>query len=152
MYAVESIYKYNNNNIYFCETIKNNVIDNSYFIRIIYSSEHLSLNGIYLLFELKDVVYENYYNKYKCEFNIEKNKDVIERLKMIEMEILQLYGTNKIATHNIDKQLQSGYIKIFEKINNTSNQLFMLKISGLWETNDNYGITFKFIPLNETSL
>ena len=43
---------YNINNIFFYEPVKNTVMDDSKFIRIIYSDEHVILNGIYLKLDI----------------------------------------------------------------------------------------------------
>ena len=49
MNLVQTIDQYNLNNTYFCEPIKNNVMPNGSFIRIIYSTNIVILNGINLL-------------------------------------------------------------------------------------------------------
>ena len=70
MNIIKKIDQYNENYIYFCEPIKNNIMNESSFIRIIYSTPQFVLNGIYLLLILNDIICEKYYNKYKCSFNI----------------------------------------------------------------------------------
>ena len=49
MNIVKTIDQYNENYIYFCEAIKNNIMNEGSFIRIIYSTPQFILNGIYLL-------------------------------------------------------------------------------------------------------
>ena len=70
MNLVKQFNQYNNNNVVFCEPIKNNIMIDGNFIRILYSNENMTLNGIYLFVNLKDIFFEKYYNKYKCIFNI----------------------------------------------------------------------------------
>jgi hypothetical protein len=118
------------------------------FIRILYSTEYMTLNGIYLLVNLKDVSFEKYYNKYKCNFNISNNKNIIDNLKVIEEEILKKYKTNKIPLFKICEQTKLGSIKFFSVFNNFKECSFILKISGIWETPYNYGLTYKFIVTN----
>jgi hypothetical protein len=55
MYLVKKIEQYNNENIFFCEPIKNNIMNESIFIRILYSTDLMILNGIYLLVNLNDI-------------------------------------------------------------------------------------------------
>ena len=43
------------NNVFFYEQVKNTILDNSYFIRIIYSNKDLILNGIYILINLNNI-------------------------------------------------------------------------------------------------
>ena len=148
MNLVKLIEQYNNNNIFFCEPIKNNIMNNGNFIRILYSTPNMMLNGVYLLINLYDVFCEKYYNKYKCSFNILNHKDILDNIKFIEEEILKKYKSNKIPSFKIYEQIKSGYIKIFSDIGNKQQCSFILKISGIWETQQNFGLTYKFIKVN----
>jgi hypothetical protein len=40
------------------------------------------------------------------------------------------------------------WVKNFNDIGNKSTCSFILKISGIWETQYNYGLTYKFIKIN----
>ena len=66
MNIVKKIDQYDENNCFFCEPIKNNVINDGTFIRIIYSTHNVVLNGIYLLLTLNDISSEKYYTQYNC--------------------------------------------------------------------------------------
>ena len=148
MNLVKKIEQYDNKSIFFCEPIKNNIMNEGNFIRILYSTEIMILNGIYLLINLNDINSEKYYNKYKCTFNILNHKEIIDNLKIIEEEILKKYKTNKTPSFKIYEQIKSGYIKVFTDVGNKQNCSFILKISGIWETQNNYGLTYKFIKIN----
>jgi hypothetical protein len=148
MNLVKSIEQYNDKNTFFCEPIKNNIMTDGNFIRILYSTQHFILNGIYLLVNLHDIACEKFYNKYKCNFNILNHKDIIDNLKKIEEELLKKYNTSKIASYKIYEQMKTGYIKIFTDVGNRSHCSFILKISGIWETQYNYGLTYKFLKIN----
>lgn len=148
MNIVKTIDQFNHSSLFFCEPIKNNIMNDGNFIRILYSTNLMVLNGIYLLVKLNDITCEKYYNKYKCTFNIHNHKDIIENLKIIEEEILKKYRTNKIPSYKIFEQIRCGYIKLFNEINNLNSTTFILKISGIWETQSNYGLTYKFIKTN----
>ena len=74
----------------------------------------------------------------------------------MEEQIIEKAGlhiNNKVGQFKLYEQLQSGIIKLFfenNKINNyniNTNKL-ILKISGIWETDTNYGLTFKFTNVN----
>ena len=84
MNIVKNMNQYDENNIFFCEPIKNNIMNEGNFIRILYSTHNILLNGIYLLIKLNDISCEKYYNKFKCSFNPLNHKDVIENIKIIE--------------------------------------------------------------------
>jgi hypothetical protein len=150
MNIVKNIYQYDENNIYFCEPIKNNVMNDGLFIRILYSTSIFVINGINLFIELNDITIEKYYNKYKCCFNPLTHKDIIENIKFIEETLLKNVNIkNKIPQFKIYEQIKNGNIKIFsDNIEKINNNLFMLKISGIWETEFHYGITYKFVKIN----
>jgi len=148
MNLVTSLEQYNNNNLFFCEPIKNNIMSEGNFIRILYSTNNVTLNGVYIFINLFNVICEKYYNKYKCLFNIETHKTIIDSLKIVEEEILKKYKTTKIPSFKIYEQVRCGYIKVFSDVNNQQNNNFVLKISGIWETQYNYGLTYKFIKVN----
>lgn len=189
----QKIEQYDKNGVYLCDPIRNNIINDGNFIRILYSNSLFTLNGIYILFPLNVLSIEKYYNKLKCNFNISQHKSLIEQIRMIEYDILKKVCKNKIPHYKIFDQLKNGNIKIFNdevsfwnedpvKNNNSmtppsSNELhtntshpvpsgfdggsknhaktinesleFILKISGIWESEMNYGITFKFIKVNQ---
>jgi hypothetical protein len=153
MNIVQEITQFNDDFIYFCKPIKNNIINEGKFIKIIYSTPHFVLNGIYLRLEFCDIITEKYYNKFKCSFNPYFQKELIEFIKNMEEKILKKANIqNKIPTTKIYEQFKSGNIKVFTSDQNLTVQkvqpcVFLLKISGIWETDINYGITFKFIVL-----
>ena len=147
MNLVKNINQYNEDNIYLCEPIKNNVMNEGKFIRILYSTYNLVLNGIYLLVHINDITCDKYYNKYKCNFNTLHNKDIIDNIKTIEENILKKIEIKKIPQLKIYEQLRNGNIKLFNEVNKSFCS-FILKISGIWETQFNYGLTYKFIKIN----
>jgi hypothetical protein len=147
MNVVKKIDQYNDRYVYFCDSIKNNIMNEGNFIRILYSTNQFSLNGIYLTFQLNDVVIEKYYNKYKCSFQIYSHKDLFESINKIEDNLLKKVSLkHKIPQYKITEQLRNGNIKIFSDNppKENSNQ-YMLKISGIWETDLYYGVTYKFL-------
>jgi hypothetical protein len=146
-----NINQFETNNIYFCDPIKNNVVNDGLFIRIIYSTDFFVTNGINLFVQLHDLTIEKFYNKYKCSFNLFNNKNIIENIQQIEENILKNINIkNKIIQKTLSDQLRIGNIKIFsENIDITNNYLFVLKISGIWETETHIGLTFKFSKINQ---
>lgn len=149
MNFVKTLDQYNENCIFFCEPIKNNIINEGNFIRILYSTGEMVLNGIYLLITITDFTCDKYYNKYRCCFNPTTHKDFIDQLKNIEETILKKANiNNKIPQFKIYEQLKNGNIKILNETVNTTSSTFILKISGIWETQQNYGLTYKFVKTN----
>jgi hypothetical protein len=149
MNIVKRIDQYDNNSIFFCEPIKNNVMNEGNFIRIIYSTNNVVLNGIYLLITLNDITCDRYYTKYRCNFNVANQKEIIDNLKIIEQDLLKKCEiTDKIPQFKINEQIKNGNLKIFSDIGNKPTCSLILKISGIWETQNNYGLTYKFIKTN----
>lgn len=149
MNIVKKIEQYDENNIFFCDPIKNNVMTEGNFIRILYSTNCVTFNGIYLLITLNDITSEKYYTKYRCNFSVTLHKDIINNIKNIEENLLKKHEiTNKTPQHKIYEQLKNGNFKIFNNIDNIHVCSFILKISGIWETTNNYGVTYKFIKIN----
>lgn len=147
MNIVKSIDQYNEHNIYFCEPIKNNIMNDGTFIRILYSNHKVVLNGVYLYFTLNEITCDKFYNKYKCMFNPNNHKELIDKLKTIEDGLLRKINIkNKIPQNKIFEQFKNGNIKIFNNIIDNKSE-FILKISGIWETYNNYGLTYKFVNI-----
>ena len=162
MNLTQEIEQFNDKNIYFNDPIKNNIMNEGIFIRIIYSTSTFSLNGIILNINLSsDIICEKYYNKYKCFFNIQTHKKMIDQIQYIESNLLKKSNIrNKIPLFKIYEQLSSGNIKFFlentinnDIINNDIiNNKFILKISGIWETEIQYGLTYKFYIIGSNSI
>ena len=106
--------------------------------------------------------------KRNINFNIstKENARVIEQLCQIETDILDRYTASncplKTASYVLKNQLLSGLIKYHSEnyavespLHSKTNSIFepqlkeecILKISGIWETATNVGITMKFILL-----
>jgi len=146
MNIVKRLDQYNGEYVYFCDPIINNIIINSNFIRILYSNGVMTLSGIYLMLNINHNTCEKHYNKYKCIFNPETYSDIIMRLKIIECELLSKINIiNKTPQYKIYEQLSNGFIKSYNEIIPNYSTNFILKISGIWETQNSYGLTYKFV-------
>ena len=129
-------------NIIFNEPIKNTVMDDSYFVRINYSNKYFIINGIYIIINIK-----NDSNKYKLLDN-SYNIKTIQFVEEIEKYILNSYTKKKNHIYKIKDQLL--YIINKSIISNSTRDSFdyILKISGIWETNLQIGITYKLNSIN----
>ena len=143
-YLMMTMSQYNENYLFFCDPIKNNIMLNGHFIRLIYSTKHVTMNSIYLILPFKILGMSKYYNK--CKYDIELTNE-IEKIKNMEMSILRKLNTHgKTPQYNIYEHMQKGCIKNVCDYKEESNTL-VLKISGIWETDEQYGITYKFIAI-----
>lgn len=158
-------------NIYIMEPIKNTIIQDGEFRRIIYSSDYMTLNNITLHLKIPYAKIQKYYQKYKCFLTDDLSKEV---QFLIDLENHILHNTHHCFKHqkaNLLEQVRNGFIKFFytdqEGHNNNNNSVsnnnhsmentnknghiftqsesftLQIKISGIWETENEYGVTYK---------
>lgn len=143
MNIVKNIEQYNEDCVYFCDPIKNNIMNNGNFIRIIYSNSLFTLNGIYIMININYISVDKYYNKYKFIFDYDNHKETIEKIRAIEEGLLKKVNIhNKTQQLKIYEQIKNGVIKVFSNNEKISNH-FLFKIAGIWETDTEYGLTYK---------
>jgi hypothetical protein len=140
---------FNKDNIIIGQKTKNNIIDNSFFYTLNYSNSLFTTNNISFCFSLKSNNIENYYNKYKSNFYLSKNIDIIHKLIGVEYDILSTFhNKTKLPCYKLKEQLNKNIIKFIsntDSIDLTKNNLkLIIKISGIWDDETNYGIIYKF--------
>lgn len=144
MILISNINDFNPQHIILSEKVRNTVIDNCLFTRICYSTPFVTFNSLYIKFDIKNMILEKNFNKYKCKFNLAENKNLLNQIKNLETDILNLYNCNKQKQFSLYEQLEQGYFKVFSNSNKKLDNI-VLKISGLWEGIEFYGITCKFL-------
>jgi len=142
--------QYNSNCIYLGEKSKNNIIQNSYFYNITYINDLFTMSQLFIQFQLKDINVEAYYNKYKIFIkNYDENMHYFKKLCYIEKSILDLFNTNKNHNLKLQYQIDNNCLKCTNDDNinhkNYVNSTFLIKISGIWENNDEIGLIYKLI-------
>ena len=79
---------FNKNNIFFQEPVKNTVINDSNFIRIIYSTKDFILNGIYIKINInKDILQKNYPINNEFDKNLNENNIIFQFIETLEKHI-----------------------------------------------------------------
>lgn len=155
----ESNYAVNLKHLYFSDPIQNSIIHDSYFIRMNYSDNDVSLTGLILPVKLSFITVSKSFNKNIITYDLHSNKEVISNICQLETLILEKYNnylnstsnssTLKIPVYNLSTQLKSCSIKLFSDIDKRTQECnIILKISGIWENIREYGITFKFMDLH----
>jgi len=150
MYISLNTNQYDINNVIISEKTKNNIMTNGDFFRLYYSTEDIILNGLHISFELKNISIEKYFNKIKCIFDSnDYNSNTVFLLKNIEKKLLERYsGINRDCVYRIGEQLENKFIKIFDdnyiSIKRYKSIKFVLKVSGIWSSQNEYGLTFRF--------
>lgn len=152
MYVVLELDDLNINNVFYQEKVKNTVMENSNFLRVVYSNELFVLNGIFVKFCLNLQTVEKSFNKYKCLFDAKMHSDIISKISTIEKNLMERHlFTNKTPVYRISEQLNNGFLKIFNETECTEKNDFILKIYGIWENECEYGLTYKFININKNN-
>ena len=149
--------EFNPHNIIISSRTKNNVMVGSDFHRLIFSDEYCSTNGIFINFSLNNITIEKYFNKIKCCFESNQHNNVIiSSIKAIEKMILNKFKNlqHLNLSCRIQEQLTNGFIKLYGddsiRYGRQNNVNFLLKISGIWVTNNTneFGLTFRFFIFN----
>jgi hypothetical protein len=139
-------------NVYFSEPVKNTVIPNSTFRRIIYSNNYVSLNNIHLKIKLDNIKISKFYQKFKCMFNyhnVSTHNDILKITNIEKLILSKIKINDKLPKFSILEQARNGFIKFSTLDNNTyspdiNSLVIHLKISGIWENISEYGLTYKF--------
>ena len=155
MNIVLNIPDFDEKNVFFLSPVKNTIMENSSFIRLIYSNDVLSLTNILIKIDFQMSGVEKSFNKYKYIFKIDKNKEIINKITTIETALLErLNIANKTKVARIATNLRLENVKLFTNdIPSIENQgHYILKISGIWETQYEYGLTYKYLELNQASV
>lgn len=121
--------------IFFLDPIKNIIINNSKFIKIIYSNNLLTLNGIYLICNID--------NKDK-----NNNNGLLLYIQSLEDNILNKFSKEKIKNYKIREYFNNNFINNHYTRDKENYTKYILKISGIWDASNNIGLTFKFLKLD----
>lgn len=145
--------QFNIHHIMLSEKTKNNVMEGGDFFRLYYSDTICNSNGLFIYFNFKNVIIDKYFNKIKCIFEENINKETIQQLKQIEKQIINYSQIKqKDPIFRIEEQLNHNFIKIFTENNieygKNKNINIVLKISGIWNNYSSCGLTFRFYIVN----
>jgi hypothetical protein len=139
-------------NIYLLESKKNIIMDGS-FTKLLYSNPFLTMNSIYCITNI-EITSNEIVNKNFSTYNIYCTPEMIQECYELEKSIINFYKNEfnivKESTYLLYKQLMSYKIKLYKESNISPINVIpsiVLKISGLWETNNEIGITYKFLEM-----
>jgi hypothetical protein len=161
----ENLQNLNYESIIINEPIKNSAVQYNYFYKLLYSTNIVTLTSIFVIFELNNLSYEN--DKIKFDKSAQNNT-VFNKLIELEDYVLNLIRDPKTKlfklkelyenqffkyTLNDDTENLHNYNYVNEITNTNANanasKTFIIKISGIWESKDSIGLTFKFIKANK---
>jgi hypothetical protein len=139
------------------------------FTKLLFVTDHFSTDSLFIYFPVqlqiearinyKSEGYSSFYieNTQKCKKqailksnNI--NKVLMNKFSELEKQILNYYKTykniNKRSMLLLNNTFLTGNIKLFTSPNsNDKNKNYGIKISGIWESHETVGITYKIIEV-----
>lgn len=146
----------NNNNIELQDTIrylypKKNTIMNGEFTKILFSKHNVTMNGLYFYLPFK--IHETNDNSHIRQLvtNNQQNISLINDLKNIEKVLLKNYmdynRIQKKCENVLQNQLITNQIRVYRNMNKPIRNKYVIKISGIWETRDKIGLTYKIMEM-----
>lgn len=135
----EDIYKFSNKNIFIMQPIKNTMINQGLFHKLLYSNHIFTSNGLYIKIHFVNTKWMNG----RLYYDISTNSDLLNRVAEIEKYILEKVSIYKKYHYKIYDQIKNGNLKT-----TNVNSNIVLKISGVWENDNSIGISYKIITIN----
>jgi hypothetical protein len=134
------------NYIYFLEKKTNAIID-GFFTKICFSDECMIMNGISIDIPIQSFVKSLQYKS--IQFDRELNTNLILQISIMEEELIGYYikyynVLNKTPIYSLNSVFSNGVIKYYKSIT-AKHKKYYMKISGVWETSDKVGLTYKLI-------
>ena len=124
--------------ISFYKPIQNKIAHYKNFYKILYNIEIFTLNTMIINVDVKDLQVQRENNIYKVSFTV--TPAFIDKLKLFEMSILDNFN------HITNKKIMYSFNKFVNKLvynTNNPNINVVLRISGIWESDSQIGITYK---------
>lgn len=143
-------------NLFLLDTKNNVIMENGKFTKLNYGTDYFTMNGLYLIFKMQHFFIENNNNKKNLKFdpNHANNISFVQELTKLELKILDFYSANKCKSFKqnllLKKQLSTGFMKVYKErlTTNFNASCYVLKISGIWESSNEIGITYKLFETN----
>jgi len=139
--------------LFFDDPQPNIIMSHSEFYRLICSSRYLTTSGLLVLLNIDVSSHSIYFNKHRLYFSEERefnSRAIQDLIELEEMVLSSFHAVGKQGVPKLRRQLSNGFIRIYseDKVIRSGITALSLKISGVWCTNQEYGITFKFVLLN----
>jgi len=150
-------------NVHFLDT-KTNIIIDGIFTKMVYLDDIVSLNAIYIVFPCKCYI-DRSMNRNNVMFSLNtfENQEIIELEASILNNYMKYYQISKRMNTSLASQISNGRTRLYKEgtprmndgsANTNGNEpednshiQIVLKISGVWETDDEIGITHKFVEM-----
>jgi hypothetical protein len=148
--SIISLKDISTDNVFFTDKTNNIIMDGT-FMKIIYSTDYSSYNGIYV--ESPFIMTEYDIEKKELKYNpyIENNRNLVDFFSKLEEDLMWIYAAKyqiqKTPQYCLRGQLVNGFFRIRSSYSTyvSSSSQFILKISGIWETEATFGISYKIM-------
>jgi hypothetical protein len=150
----------NENRIHFLSSKRNITMDGE-FTKVLFVTENFSTDSLLIEIPLQ---FQEDSTPYSKSDSIKKNKilkstslnqSTILSFAELEKKLLNYYkiykNTNKKSIHLLNGNLMNGNVKFFTGLKFDvphTNKIYGIKISGIWESYDSVGITYKMIEFS----
>jgi hypothetical protein len=131
-----------NNCIYLGNPALNTVLPYSQFYKVSYSNNDFTLSGLYLTMECTLESQDRYNHKYRL--TLSNKKDYLGLLRTLEIKLLS--GINCKTRPKLHDSIKSGTIRFTDRVPQKIIKRLIIKISGVWQSKTECGLTYKFIP------
>ena len=138
---------------------KKNIVLDGFFTKIGYLSQWNTMSCLlfFLPIEHKLLINENNSLGVKFDAYSPHNLNIIKYFSKLEDNLLNYYmdyhGKKLNKSNLLNKQLFNGFIKINTTNKSTpKNKKYIIKISGIWETRTEIGITYKIFESSSVNL
>lgn len=125
---------------------KSNLIMEGVFTKLVYALPIFTINSIYINFPIKP----NFSVKNFLLFDQVHERNLFSVFRKVEIDLLEIYAKthciNKKPNHAMSNMFSYGRSKFF---NAEYVSTFLMKISGIWESETEYGVTFKIVDANK---
>ena len=142
-YLTLNVNAFDSASVFLGPPIPNTVIPNSKFMRTGYSNRDLTLTSIHILVEgIKNCDIARWK---EGVYVIPSGCEWAQQLVKIEREILSLVP-NSAPRYKIAEQVGYGTLRLSEATSRVITSNIIVKMSGVWQTKTDCGLTYKVIP------
>ena len=135
---------------------KQNTIMDGEFTKILFSRKNFTMNGLHLLFPIvldprsNKTEYVNHIRNIHNNFQL--NAKVIHNFCLLERNLLTQYKKYSRSDKQVElcfqKQINTKQIRVYTESNrNVNHNVIIIKISGVWESRNQIGMTYKIVEL-----
>jgi len=134
---------------------KQNTVMDGEFTKLLFSRDDFTMNGLHILFPIVLDPRSNkseYVNHIRSiHNNIQLNAKMIQDFCLLERKLLSQYKKYNRCEKQFElsfyKQISTRQIRVYNEPNHKLPPIIIIKISGIWESRNQIGMTYKIVEL-----